>query len=168
MTGSTVTRGIHEIPDPGDAGEYRLHPRPVRLLLVEDNPADVRLVQEGFRAADVKPSLNVAYDGAQALAYLRREGAYEAAQRPDLIFLDLNLPKVSGREVLQAIKTDPELRRIPVIVWTTSKSERDVSAAYDLQANCYVTKPSDLDAFFRVIDMAQHFWFDIAVLPPRR
>jgi two-component system response regulator len=107
----------------------------------------------------------VVKDGAEALRYLRRQSPYENAERPDIIFLDLNLPKVNGAEVLQAIKNDDNLRRIPVIVWTTSRSEKDVATVYDQRANCCLTKPVDLDSFFRMVNCAQHFWFEVATLP---
>lgn len=146
----------------------QLNPRSKRLelLLVEDNPGDVRLAQEAFKAAGAKPpQMHVVRDGAEALQYLRRETPFENAGRPDLILLDLNLPKVNGHEVLKAIKSDPVLLRIPVIVWTTAKSDREVAAVYELHANCCVTKPVELDAFFRLIQVAQHFWFEVATLP---
>jgi CheY-like chemotaxis protein len=139
--------------------------KPLDLLLVEDNPGDVRLAEEAFRAAGAMPHMHVVRDGAEALQYLRKEHPFEKAVRPDLILLDLNLPKVNGHEVLRAIKSDPFLLRIPVIVWTTAKSDREVAAVYELHANCCVTKPVELDAFFRLIQAAQHFWFEVATLP---
>jgi CheY-like chemotaxis protein len=141
--------------------------QPLELLLVEDNPGDVRLAEEAFKAAGEMPAIHVAHDGAEALQYLRRQPPFQNAVRPDLILLDLNLPKVNGREVLSAIKSDPDLLRIPVIVWTTARSEREVAAVYELHANCCVTKPVDLDSFFRLIQAAQHFWFEVATLPSR-
>jgi CheY-like chemotaxis protein len=139
--------------------------KPLELLLVEDNPGDVRLAEEAFKAAGAMPHMHVVRDGADALHYLRKEAPFENAVRPDLILLDLNLPKVNGHEVLRAIKSDPALLRIPVIVWTTAKSDSEVAAVYELHANCCVTKPVELDAFFRLIRAAQHFWFEVATLP---
>jgi CheY-like chemotaxis protein len=135
------------------------------MLMIEDNPADVRLAQEAFKAAGTGPTLTVAKDGAEALRYLRREPPYENAERPDIIVLDLNLPKLNGTEVLHIIKNDDDLRRIPVIVWTTSRSEKDVASVYDQRANCCLTKPVDLDSFFRMMNCAQYFWFEVATLP---
>jgi len=148
-----------------DPSQLRPRPKPLELLLVEDNPGDVRLAEEAFKATGAMPHMHVARDGAEALQYLRKEAPFEDAVRPDIILLDLNLPKVNGREVLKAIKTDPGLLRIPVIVWTTARSDREVAAVYELHANCCVTKPVELDAFFRLIQAAQHFWFEVATLP---
>jgi CheY-like chemotaxis protein len=134
-------------------------------LLVEDNPGDARLTQEALRDARVLNQLDVVHDGVEALAWLRREGAYAEAPRPDLILLDLNLPRKDGREVLAEIKSDPELRRIPVVILTTSGDERDVLAAYDLHANSYVVKPVDLDQFITIMKSIKDFWFQIVKLP---
>jgi chemotaxis family two-component system response regulator Rcp1 len=139
---------------------------PVEILLVEDNPGDVRLTQEVLREGKVRNTLRVAGDGEQALAMLRREGAHRDAPRPDVILLDLNLPKKDGRAVLAEIKSDPLLHRIPVVILTTSKAEEDVLKSYELNANCYITKPVDLDQFINVVRMIEDFWLTIVVLPP--
>jgi chemotaxis family two-component system response regulator Rcp1 len=139
---------------------------PIEILLVEDNPADVRLTQEGLRDSKVRNNLHVVGDGEQALAFLRHEAQYAEVRRPDLILLDLNLPKKDGREVLKEIKADPELRRIPVVVLTTSAGEEDVLRAYNLQAACYITKPVDLDQFIKVVHSIENFWMTIVKLPP--
>jgi chemotaxis family two-component system response regulator Rcp1 len=135
---------------------------PIEILLVEDNPADVRLTQEALREGKVKNNLSVARDGEEALAFLRREGA----PRPDLILLDLNLPRRDGREVLKEIKDDPQLRMIPVVVLTTSAAEGDILKSYSLHANCYITKPVDLDQFITVVKSIDDFWLTIVRLPP--
>lgn len=140
--------------------------RPVEILLVEDNPGDVRLTQEGLKEGKVRNTLHVVRDGVEALAFLRREGEYAHAPRPDLILLDLNLPKKDGREVLAEIKEDPILRRIPVVVLTVSKAEEDILKTYDLHANCYITKPVGLEQFIRVVKSIDDFWFSIVKLPP--
>jgi chemotaxis family two-component system response regulator Rcp1 len=140
--------------------------RPIEILLVEDNPGDVRLTREALVDAKVHNHLSVVGDGVEALAFLHREGQYANAPRPDLILLDLNLPRKDGREVLAEIKNDERLRRIPVVVLTTSQAEEDVLRAYDLRANCYVTKPVDLDQFIKVVQSIDSFWFTIVVLPP--
>jgi two-component system, chemotaxis family, response regulator Rcp1 len=139
---------------------------PIEILLVEDNPADVRLTQEGLRDSKVRNNLHVVGDGEEALAFLRHEAQYAEVRRPDLILLDLNLPKKDGREVLKEIKADPELRRIPVVVLTTSAGEEDVLRAYNLQAACYITKPVDLDQFIKVVHSIENFWMTIVKLPP--
>jgi two-component system, chemotaxis family, response regulator Rcp1 len=140
--------------------------RPVEILLVEDNPGDVRLTREALREGKVRNNLHVAADGVEALHFLRREGKFAGAVRPDLILLDLNLPKKDGREVLEDIKSDPALRYIPVVVLTSSQAEQDILRAYDLHANCYVTKPVDLDQFIHVVRSIEEFWFTIVKLPP--
>jgi two-component system, chemotaxis family, response regulator Rcp1 len=140
--------------------------RPVEVLLVEDNPGDVRLTKEALREGKVHNNLYVATDGVEALEFLRREGAYADAARPDVILLDLNLPRKDGREVLEEIKGDPALRNIPVVVLTSSEAEQDIVRAYDLHANCYVTKPVDLDQFIHVVKSIENFWFTIVKLPP--
>lgn len=137
----------------------------VEILLIEDNPGDVRLTLEALHEGKVKNNLVVAPDGEAALAILRREGAHAEAARPDLILLDLNLPKKDGREVLAEIKSDPQLRCIPVVVLTTSKSEEDVLRSYQLNANCYITKPVDLEQFIRVVRAIEDFWLTMVVLP---
>jgi chemotaxis family two-component system response regulator Rcp1 len=133
------------------------------ILLVEDNAGDVRLTREALREADVSAELTAVPDGEQALAFLRGE----RANRPDLVLLDLNLPKKNGLEVLEEVKADPELRGIPVIMLTTSSSSRDIAACYDRGVNCYVVKPLDLDDFTRLVQAINSFWFEVAVLPPR-
>ncbi len=140
--------------------------RPVEILLVEDNPGDVRLTREALKEGKVRNNLHVAQDGVEALAFLRREGRYGEAVRPDLILLDLNLPRRDGREVLEEIKADPQLRAIPVVILTSSQAEQDIVRAYDLHANCYVTKPVDLDQFITVVKSIEDFWFAIVKLPP--
>jgi two-component system, chemotaxis family, response regulator Rcp1 len=140
--------------------------KPVEILLVEDNPGDVRLTIEALREGKVRNNLSVSPDGVEALALLRRQGHYAQASRPDLILLDLNLPKKDGREVLAEIKADPELRRIPVVVLTTSKAEEDILKSYNLHANCYITKPVDLEQFIAVIKTIDEFWLTVVRLPP--
>jgi two-component system, chemotaxis family, response regulator Rcp1 len=139
--------------------------RPIDILLVEDNPGDVRLTIEALKDGKVRNRLNVAADGVEALAFLRREGKYADAPRPDVILLDLNLPKKDGREVLAEIKDDESLRRIPVVVLTTSSSEQDILRTYNLHANCYITKPVDLDQFIQVVKGIEDFWLTIVKLP---
>ena len=138
---------------------------PIEILLVEDSPADVDLTREALDDAKVRNHLSVVADGVEALAFLRREGRYADAPRPDLILLDLNLPKKDGREVLAEIKADPALRRIPVVVLTTSEAEQDILRSYDLHANCYITKPVDLEAFLGIVRAVEHFWLHIVSLP---
>lgn len=138
---------------------------PVKILLVEDNPGDVRLIEEALHEGRVRASLRVVADGVEALAFLRRQGQYARAVRPDLILLDLSLPKKNGHEVLADIKNDPYLRRIPVVVLTTSEAEQDVDESYDLHANCYITKPMDLAQFITVVQTIEDFWFTIVKLP---
>jgi CheY-like chemotaxis protein len=140
---------------------------PINILLVEDNPGDVRLTVEALREGKVHNHLSVARDGVEALAFLRREGEFADAPRPDVILLDLNLPKKDGREVLAEIKADERLRRIPVVVLTTSKAEEDILRSYALHANCYVTKPVDLEQFITVVRSIEDFWFSIVRLPNR-
>ena len=142
-----------------------MRPRPVEILLVEDNPGDVRLTIEALRDGEVHNNLNVARDGVEALAYLRREAPFTGAARPDLILLDLNLPRKDGREVLAEIKADAELKTIPVVVLTTSRAEQDVLRSYELQANCFVTKPVDLDQFIDVVKSIENFWLTVVRLP---
>jgi CheY-like chemotaxis protein len=139
--------------------------RPIEILLVEDNPGDARLTIEAFKEGRVTNSLTVINDGADALAYLRREGKYSAAKQPDLVLLDLNLPKMDGREVLAEVKSDERLRNIPVIVLTTSSGPEDVKRAYGGHANCYITKPVDLDQFLRVVQSIENFWLSLVKLP---
>jgi chemotaxis family two-component system response regulator Rcp1 len=140
--------------------------KPIEILLVEDNPGDVRLTVEALKDAKVHNNLHVAEDGVEAMAFLRREGKYAGVPRPDLILLDLNLPKKDGREVLAEIKEDPDLRRIPVVILTVSRAEEDILRSYDLHANCYITKPVNLDQFLKVVKSIEDFWFTIVKLPP--
>ena len=140
--------------------------RPIEILLVEDNPGDVRLTQEALKEGKVRNKLHVVEDGVEAMAFLRGEGEYADAPRPDLVLLDLNLPKKDGREVLAEIKGDPNLRRIPVVVLTVSEANEDILKTYDLHANCYVTKPVDLDQFIVVVKSVEDFWLTIVKLPP--
>ena len=142
-----------------------LHTRSVEILLVEDNPDDVDLTIEAFKESGSTSHLHVVEDGVEALAFLRRQGAYTSAPRPDLILLDLNLPKKSGHEVLKEVKADPGLRQIPIVVLTTSAADIDVARSYELAANCYITKPVDLDAFISIVRVVDRFWRDIATLP---
>jgi len=139
----------------------------VEILLVEDNPGDARLAMEAFKDARVANNLSIVGNGEAALAFLHQQGAYESAPRPDLILLDLNLPRKSGREVLQEIKTDPLLHHIPVVILTTSEAEEDVAHAYHLNANCFITKPVDLEQFFRVVRTIEDFWLTVVRLPPQ-
>ena len=139
--------------------------RPIEILLVEDNAADVRLTVEILKETKVRNTLTVAADGIEALDLLRRTGRYTHAMRPDLILLDLNLPKKDGREVLAEIKTDPDLKRIPVVILTSSKAEEDIFKSYNLYANCYVTKPVDLEQFVKVVKSIENFWLTIVTLP---
>jgi two-component system, chemotaxis family, response regulator Rcp1 len=137
----------------------------IEVLLVEDSPGDVRLTREAFKDAKVHINLHVAADGAKAMAFLKREGEYATAPRPDLILLDLNLPKKDGREVLAEIKEDPTLKTIPVVVLTTSSSEADILRSYQLHANCYITKPVGLEGFLTVVKSIDSFWLSVVMLP---
>ena len=138
---------------------------PIEILLVEDSPDDADLTMDALRDGRVRNRITHVEDGMQAMAYLRREGKYADAPRPDLILLDLNLPRKSGREVLAEVKQDPDLRRIPVVIMTSSDDEKDILAAYNLYVNCYVTKPVDLDQFIGVVKSIEQFWFTIVKLP---
>lgn len=139
--------------------------QPIQILLVEDNQGDARLTLEGFKDAKVNNQITVVEDGVEALAYLRREGAYASVTRPDLILLDLNMPKKSGREVLAEIKADEMLSHIPVLVFTVSSAEKDILEAYNLQASAFITKPIDFDEFLMVINSLTEFWLTIVKLP---
>jgi CheY-like chemotaxis protein len=139
--------------------------RPVEILLVEDSLSDARLTVEAMKEARVSNRMSRVEDGVEAMAFLRREGDYAAAPRPDLIVLDLNLPRKDGREVLAELKADPAFRRIPVIVLTTSHAEQDVQHAYDLHANCYIIKPVDFRRFLDVVKSVEDFWLSVATLP---
>lgn len=139
----------------------------IKILLVEDNPADADLTRETLESSKILSELDVVCDGIEAMAYLRREGNYAKAPRPDIILLDLNLPRKDGREVLADLKADPALRRIPVIVLTSSETEEDVLRSYDLQASAYVTKPVDLAGFGKIVRAIEGFWFSVVTFPPR-
>jgi two-component system, chemotaxis family, response regulator Rcp1 len=139
--------------------------RPIEILLVEDNPGDLRLTREALADAKVRNRLSSVTDGVEALKFLRQEPPYQLAKRPDLVLLDLNLPRKDGREVLSDIKNDPELKRIPVVVVTSSEAEQDIVKSYNLHANCYVTKPIDLDKFVTMVRAIEDFWMTIVKLP---
>jgi chemotaxis family two-component system response regulator Rcp1 len=141
--------------------------RPIEILMVEDNPGDVRLTVEALKEGKVRNNFHTVADGVEALAFLRRQGEYAKSPRPDLVLLDLNLPKMNGREVLAEIKQDPDLRRIPVVILTVSKAEQDILKTYNLYANCYITKPVDLDQFLSVVKSIENFWLTVVMLPPR-
>jgi two-component system, chemotaxis family, response regulator Rcp1 len=139
---------------------------PIEILLVEDNLGDVRLTMEALKDGKILNNLNVVMDGVEAMAFLHRKGKYADAPRPGLILLDLNLPKKDGREVLAEIKSDPDLKCIPVVILTSSAAEQDIVKSYRLHANCYVTKPVDLDQFIDVVQSIENFWFTVVNLPP--
>lgn len=141
---------------------------PFEILLVEDNPGDVFLTQEAFREGRLAHRLSVVEDGEEAMRFLRREGKHSNAPQPDLILLDLNLPRKDGRELLGEVKTDPELRQIPVIVLTTSGAEQDIARAYKLHANCYLTKPIQMDDFLKTIRSVEEFWLSVVRLPGKQ
>ncbi len=140
--------------------------KPIEILLVEDNPGDIRLTREVMKEGKVLNQLNVVMDGVEAMAYLRNEGKDKDVTRPDLLLLDLNLPRKNGREVLKEIKEDPDLKRIPVVVLTISRDEQDILRSYDLHANCYITKPVDLQQFISVVKAIEDFWLTVVKLPP--
>jgi len=142
--------------------------RPIDILLVEDNPGDVDLAREGLAEGKIRNILHVVEDGEEAMAYLRRQGKYTDAVRPDLILLDLNLPRKDGREVLAEVKADEDLKQIPVVVLTTSKSEEDILKSYKLHANCYITKPLNFTRFIEVVKAIESFWLTIVALPATR
>ncbi len=137
----------------------------IEILLVEDNPGDVRLTQEALKDNKLRNNLSVVSDGVEAMRFLRRDGHYADAPRPDLILLDLNLPRMDGREVLKEIKEDEALKRIPVVVLTTSKAEEDIIKSYNLHANCFITKPVDLDRFIQIVRAIEDFWLTMVKLP---
>lgn len=139
--------------------------KPIEILLAEDNPGDVDLAKEALQDSKIVNKLHTVPDGVEAMAFLHKEGEYAQKPRPDLILLDLNMPKKDGREVLAEIKSDPDLRRIPVVVLTISKDEADVLKSYDLHANCYITKPIDLEQFITIIKSIEDFWLTIVKLP---
>jgi CheY-like chemotaxis protein len=140
----------------------------IDILLVEDNPGDVELIREALSEGKLNNELHVATDGAEAMDFLKREGKYGQAACPDLILLDLNLPKKSGRDVLQEIKSDPKFKFIPVVILTSSKAEEDILKSYNLHANCYVTKPVDLEQFMHVVKSIEDFWLTVVKLPCSR
>lgn len=140
--------------------------KPIRILLVEDNPGDVRLTREALKDGRVENPMDVVKDGVEALAYLRGEGAWAGTPLPDLILLDLNLPRMDGREVLAAIKADPRLMAIPVVVLTTSEAEQDILRSYHLHANCFITKPVNFEQFSAVLKVIDQFWLSVVTLPP--
>jgi chemotaxis family two-component system response regulator Rcp1 len=141
---------------------------PIEILLVEDNPGDVRLTREALKDAKVINNVTVARDGVEALAIIRKEGEHAKAATPDLILLDLNLPKVSGLEVLRQLKSTDVVKRIPIIILTSSKAETDIAKTYDLHANCFITKPIDFEQFIDVVHSIEDFWFAVVKLPPRQ
>ncbi len=140
---------------------------PFEMLLVEDDPGDVRLMQEAVRRSPYNIHMNVVGDGKEALAYLRRQGGYAKAPRPDLVLLDLNLPRMDGRELLAVIKGDVEWKQLPVVILTTSERQEDILHSYRTNANCYITKPLDLPAFFRTVSIINDFWISLVRLPSR-
>jgi CheY-like chemotaxis protein len=142
-----------------------MNTKPVEILLVEDNEGDVGLVEEVFEEAKIRNILHVAEDGEEAMLFLNKQSHYKDVPTPDIILLDLNLPKKDGREVLEEIKTDEKLKRIPVVVLTTSKAEEDILKSYDLHANSYITKPVDFDQFIRVVRSIEDFWLEVVRLP---
>ena len=137
----------------------------VEILLVEDNPGDVRLTEEAFKDGKIRNNLSVVGDGIEALAFLRREGRYRNSPHPDLILLDLNMPRKDGRDVLEEIKQDPALKRVPVVILTTSTAEQDILKTYDLHANCYISKPVDLEQFMTIVKSIEDFWLTVVKLP---
>ena len=145
----------------GETGKF------IQILMVEDNPADVRLTMEALKDSKVLTNFSVVGDGVEAMAFLQKEGKYAEAPRPDLILLDLSLPKKDGRELLKEIKADDELKRIPIVILTTSHDEEDIIKAYNFHANCYVTKPVDLDQFIKLVKSIEDFWLTIVKLPPQ-
>ena len=177
MNDSTCAKPIenqrveHRPGDTKDSADHLMkessYGKPIEILLVEDNPDDANLTMDALKDGRVRNVVRLVEDGEEAMGYLRREGHNAAAARPDLILLDLNLPRKSGREVLAEIKQDPDLKRIPVVIMTTSKSEQDVFEAYNLHANCYVTKPVDLDQFLGVVRKIEDFWLTVVKLPAR-
>ncbi len=141
--------------------------RPIEILLVEDSPSDTALTKEALEAGKIVNNLNCVIDGVEAMDYLRRKGKYAKATRPDLIMLDLNLPRKDGREVLRELKKDESLRTIPVIVLTTSRADKDILQSYELNCNCYITKPVDFEHFIGVVKSIEQFWLTVVTLPPK-
>ena len=142
--------------------------RPIDILLVEDDPGDELITREAFEHNKLQNRLHVAHDGEEGLNYLYRRGEYQDAPRPDLILLDLNLPRKDGREVLAEVKSDPDLKPIPIVVLTTSQAEQDILRSYELHANCYVTKPVNFERFLEVVQCIENFWLTVVALPPKR
>lgn len=142
--------------------------RPVRILLAEDSEADIRLTQEGLKESKIRNDLFIVRDGVEAIEFLQQRGDYKDVPVPDVVLLDLNMPRKDGREVLEEIKGDQRLKTIPVVVLTTSREEEDVLRSYELHANCYVRKPLEVDGFFKVVQSIEEFWFQIVALPTRR
>jgi len=140
--------------------------RPVEILLAEDNPGDVKLTEKALQMGNVLNNLHVVTDGVEAMAYLRQEGEYESSPRPDLLLLDLNMPRMDGQEVLAEMKSDDDLRRIPVVVLTSSEAEEDIVESYDLHANAYLTKPVDFDGFVDIVSSIEEFWLGVVKRPP--
>ena len=141
--------------------------RPVEILLVEDSPGDVRLTQEALKDSKLLNNLHVTRDGVEAMDFLQRKGKYESAVRPDVVLLDLNMPRKDGRQVLKEVKEDEELKRIPIVILTISKADEDIIRTYELGANCYITKPVDLEQFNKVVKAIDNFWFEVVTLPPK-
>lgn len=148
--------------------EVSLAARPIEVLLVEDNPGDIRLTEEALKEGKMIVNLTVAKDGVEAMEYLQRRNGHANAVRPDLMLLDLNLPKKDGRRVLEEIKSSPELKSIPVVVLTTSEADSDILTTYGLHANCYITKPVDMDRFVEIVQLLEEFWFTIVKLPSHK
>jgi CheY-like chemotaxis protein len=140
--------------------------KPIEILMADDNKGDVRLTLEALKGAKVKNNIHVVGDGVEAMAFLRKEGKYANMPRPDILLLDLNMPKKGGIEVLQEIKTDAELKCLPVVILTVSQSEEDIMKSYNLHANCYISKPVDLNQFIKIVNSLEDFWFTIVKLPP--
>lgn len=138
---------------------------PINILIVEDNPGDARLAVEALTEGKITNNISIVQDGVEAISFLRREKGYSDTPRPDLILLDLNLPKMNGKDVLAIIKNDSKLKRIPVIILTTSDADQDISATYKLQANCYITKPVGFDQFIKVVQSVENFWLSVVKLP---
>jgi chemotaxis family two-component system response regulator Rcp1 len=140
--------------------------RPIEILMVEDSIDDIEITIEALKSAKMHNNLNAVRDGVQAMAYLHQQGEFSGAARPDVILLDLNMPRMDGRQVLEQIKSDPDLQKIPVVVLTTSQADEDILRAYELHANCYITKPVDLEQFSKVVNAIEDFWFTVVRLPP--
>ena len=149
------------------APDKKIDSKPIDILLVEDNPGDVRLTKEALKDAKVLNEIYVARDGVEAMQFVNKEGSFSSAPMPDLILLDLNLPRKDGREVLAEIKKDPKLKHIPIVVLTTSKADEDIIRTYNLHANAYITKPVDLNRFVEIMHALEEFWFTIVKLPPK-